>query len=98
MAAGAVFMGANTYIGNTPNFMAKSIVERRGAPMSSFFGYMGQVGANSAAAIWAHYDSIFCVTFGSGGHGVVAISRLPLNCVIAPHGARLHGIPIKFLS
>ena len=42
MAAGAVFMRANTYIGNTPNFMAKSIVERRGAPMSSFFGYMGQ--------------------------------------------------------
>lgn len=40
IAAGAVFMGANTYIGNAPNFMVKSIAEESGIPMPSFFGYM----------------------------------------------------------
>ncbi len=40
VAAGAVFMGANTYIGNAPNFMVKSISEEAGVPMPSFFGYM----------------------------------------------------------
>jgi Na+/H+ antiporter NhaD/arsenite permease-like protein len=40
ISAGAVFMGANTYIGNAPNFMVKSIAEERGIPMPSFFGYM----------------------------------------------------------
>jgi Na+/H+ antiporter NhaD/arsenite permease-like protein len=33
-------MGANTYIGNAPNFMVKSIAEEAGVPMPSFFGYM----------------------------------------------------------
>ena len=33
-------MGANTYIGNAPNFMVRSIAEERGVPMPSFFGYM----------------------------------------------------------
>jgi Na+/H+ antiporter NhaD/arsenite permease-like protein len=37
---GAVFMGANTYIGNAPNFMVKSIAEEAGVPMPSFFGYI----------------------------------------------------------
>lgn len=37
---GAVFMGANTYIGNAPNFMVKSIAEENGIRMPSFFGYM----------------------------------------------------------
>jgi Na+/H+ antiporter NhaD/arsenite permease-like protein len=41
ISAGAVFMGANTYIGNAPNFMVKSIAERHGVRMPSFFGYMG---------------------------------------------------------
>jgi len=41
ISAGAVFMGANTYIGNAPNFMVKSIAERQGVRMPSFFGYMG---------------------------------------------------------
>lgn len=41
ISAGAVFMGANTYIGNAPNFMVKSICEERGIAMPSFFGYMG---------------------------------------------------------
>ncbi|HPS59327.1 MAG TPA: sodium:proton antiporter [Spirochaetota bacterium] len=40
ISAGAVFMGANTYIGNAPNFMVKSIAEDNGVPMPSFFGYM----------------------------------------------------------
>jgi Na+/H+ antiporter NhaD/arsenite permease-like protein len=40
ISAGAVFMGANSYIGNAPNFMVKSIVEERGFKMPSFFGYM----------------------------------------------------------
>jgi Na+/H+ antiporter NhaD/arsenite permease-like protein len=37
---GAVFMGANTYIGNGPNFMVKSIAEQSGVKMPSFFGYL----------------------------------------------------------
>lgn len=40
ISAGAVFMGANTYIGNAPNFMVRSIAEERGVAMPSFFGYM----------------------------------------------------------
>jgi Na+/H+ antiporter NhaD/arsenite permease-like protein len=40
ISAGAVFMGANTYIGNAPNFMVKAIAEERGVKMPSFFGYM----------------------------------------------------------
>jgi Na+/H+ antiporter NhaD/arsenite permease-like protein len=40
ISAGAVFMGANTYIGNAPNFMVKSIAEEAGIAMPSFFGYM----------------------------------------------------------
>jgi Na+/H+ antiporter NhaD/arsenite permease-like protein len=39
ISAGAVFMGANTYIGNAPNFMVKSISEASDIPMPSFFGY-----------------------------------------------------------
>ncbi len=40
ISAGAVFMGANTYIGNAPNFMVKSIAEENNVKMPSFFGYM----------------------------------------------------------
>ena len=40
ISIGAVFMGANTYIGNAPNFMVKSIAEESGINMPSFFGYM----------------------------------------------------------
>jgi Na+/H+ antiporter NhaD/arsenite permease-like protein len=40
ISAGAVFMGANTYIGNAPNFMVKAIAEEAGVKMPSFFGYM----------------------------------------------------------
>ncbi len=41
ISAGAVFMGANTYIGNAPNFMVKAIAESRGIRMPGFFGYLG---------------------------------------------------------
>jgi len=40
IATGAVFMGANTYIGNAPNFMVKAIAEQGGVKMPSFFGYI----------------------------------------------------------
>jgi len=40
ISAGAVFMGAMSYIGNAPNFMVKAIAEQRGVKMPSFFGYM----------------------------------------------------------
>lgn len=39
ISCGAVFMGANSYIGNAPNFMVKAIVEEQGGRMPSFFGY-----------------------------------------------------------
>jgi Na+/H+ antiporter NhaD/arsenite permease-like protein len=40
ISVGAVFMGANTYIGNAPNFMVKGVAESQGVKMPSFFGYM----------------------------------------------------------
>jgi Na+/H+ antiporter NhaD/arsenite permease-like protein len=40
VSCGSVFMGANTYIGNGPNFMVKSIAEGAGIQMPSFGGYM----------------------------------------------------------
>ncbi|MBD3290365.1 sodium:proton antiporter [candidate division KSB1 bacterium] len=40
ISIGAVFMGANTYIGNAPNFMVKAIAEENGIKMPGFFGYM----------------------------------------------------------
>jgi Na+/H+ antiporter NhaD/arsenite permease-like protein len=45
ISAGAVFMGANTYIGNAPNMMVKAVAEDRGVKMPSFFGYMAWSGA-----------------------------------------------------
>ena len=40
ISCGAVFMGANTYIGNAPNFMVKSLSDENGINMPSFFGYI----------------------------------------------------------
>ncbi len=40
ISCGSVFMGANTYIGNGPNFMVKAIAEEDGVHMPSFFGYI----------------------------------------------------------
>ena len=45
VSVGAVAMGANTYIGNAPNFMVKAIAEEAGVKMPSFFGYMAYSGA-----------------------------------------------------
>jgi len=45
ISCGAVMMGANTYIGNGPNFMVKAIAEENGVKMPSFFGYMLWSGA-----------------------------------------------------
>jgi Na+/H+ antiporter NhaD/arsenite permease-like protein len=44
VSVGAVAMGANTYIGNAPNFMVKAIAEQAGVKMPSFFGYMAYSG------------------------------------------------------
>ncbi len=40
ISVAAVFFGAVTYIGNGPNFMVKSISERAGIEMPSFFTYI----------------------------------------------------------
>jgi Na+/H+ antiporter NhaD/arsenite permease-like protein len=40
VSAGSVFMGANSYVGNAPNFMVKSISEEAGVNMPGFFGYI----------------------------------------------------------
>lgn len=40
ISMGSVFMGANSYIGNAPNFMVVAIVQNRGLKMPSFFGYL----------------------------------------------------------
>ena len=45
ISLGAVFMGANTYIGNVPNFMVRSIAESRGVAMPGFGGYLLYSGA-----------------------------------------------------
>ena len=45
ISTGAVFMGANTYIGNGPNFMVRSMAQERGVHMPSFGGYMLYSGA-----------------------------------------------------
>jgi Na+/H+ antiporter NhaD/arsenite permease-like protein len=42
ISVGAVFFGANTYIGNGPNFMVKAIADRQGAHTPSFLGYIGR--------------------------------------------------------
>jgi Na+/H+ antiporter NhaD/arsenite permease-like protein len=44
ISCGAVMMGANTYIGNGPNFMVKAIAEESGVRMPGFFGYMAYSG------------------------------------------------------
>ena len=45
ISCGSVFMGANSYIGNAPNFMVKSIAEEHGVAMPHFFHYMAWSGA-----------------------------------------------------
>lgn len=45
VSAGAVFMGANSYIGNAPNFMVYAIAKDRKVAMPSFFSYMAWSGS-----------------------------------------------------
>ena len=59
ISAGAVFMGAATYIGNAPNLMVKAIAEERGVPMPGFFGYM----AWSGAILLPVLGVMFCIWF-----------------------------------
>jgi Na+/H+ antiporter NhaD/arsenite permease-like protein len=59
ISLGAVFMGANTYIGNGPNFMVRAIAESRGVKMPSFAGYM----AYSAAVLLPVFVLITIVFF-----------------------------------
>lgn len=63
ISTGAVFFGANTYIGNAPNFMVKSIAEEQNIKMPSFFGYM-------LYSLLILIPSFILVTlvFFSGGH------------------------------
>ncbi len=60
ISLGAVFMGANTYIGNGPNFMVRAIAEARGVRMPSFLGYM----AISAAILLPLFGLITLLFFG----------------------------------
>ena len=59
ISAGAVWMGALTYIGNAPNFMVKAIAQSRGVRMPGFFGYLGWSGVLLApvflAATWLFF-------------------------------------------
>ena len=41
VSVGSVFMGANSYIGNAPNFMVRSIAEEQEVKMPNFFAYIG---------------------------------------------------------
>jgi Na+/H+ antiporter NhaD/arsenite permease-like protein len=59
ISCGAVMMGANTYIGNGPNFMVKAIAEESGVRMPSFFGYM----AYSAAILLPIFVVVTLVFF-----------------------------------
>ena len=58
ISLGAVFMGANTYIGNGPNFMVRSIAEERGVKMPSFGGYMLYSGARAAPRLPAGHAGV----------------------------------------
>ena len=54
-------MGANTYIGNAPNFMVKSIAESSGIEMPSFFGYF----LYSLVILFPLFAVISLIFFGS---------------------------------
>ncbi|WP_149535368.1 sodium:proton antiporter [Siccirubricoccus phaeus] len=59
ISCGAVFMGANSYIGNAPNFMVKAIAEEGGVRMPSFFGYC----AWAAAVLLPLFLLVTCIFF-----------------------------------
>jgi Na+/H+ antiporter NhaD/arsenite permease-like protein len=59
ISCGAVFMGANTYIGNAPNFMIRSIAEEAGVSMPSFFGYLFKYSLPILCPLFILLDLIF---------------------------------------
>ena len=59
ISAGAVIMGANTYIGNGPNFMVKAIADHAGCRTPSFFGYM----LYALAVLFPLYGVVYLVFF-----------------------------------
>jgi len=61
ISLGAVYMGANTYIGNAPNFMVKSIAEEAGVKMPSFFGYILKYSLPILIPVFFLVDFIFFV-------------------------------------
>jgi Na+/H+ antiporter NhaD/arsenite permease-like protein len=58
ISAGAVLMGANTYIGNAPNFMVRSISVESGVAMPGFFGFVGW-GLVFLVPIWILMTAVF---------------------------------------
>jgi Na+/H+ antiporter NhaD/arsenite permease-like protein len=62
ISTGAVFMGANTYIGNAPNFMVKAIAEAARVRMPSFFGYM----LYSGGVLLPVFGAVTWLFFGAG--------------------------------
>ncbi len=64
ISLGAVFMGANTYIGNGPNFMVKAIAEEWKVKMPSFFGYM----AWSFGILMPLFVLVHFIFLWGGGH------------------------------
>ena len=87
ISAGAVFMGANTYIGNAPNFMVKSIAESRGVRMPSFLAYLGW-SLLVLVPIYALLTVIF-FTYSGGNAGECACIQwapyrtCPIHCTTA---------------
>jgi len=59
LSAGAVFMGAFTYIGNAPNLMIKSVAEEFGVAMPSFFGYLFKYSLPVLGTIFAVATLVF---------------------------------------
>ena len=52
ISCGSVFMGANTYIGNAPNFMVRSIAEKSGHPHAEFFWLRRLVDCRTVSPVW----------------------------------------------
>jgi Na+/H+ antiporter NhaD/arsenite permease-like protein len=59
ISSGAVLMGANTYIGNGPNFMVKAIADHAGFKTPSFFGYM----LYSLVVLFPLYGLVYLIFF-----------------------------------
>ena len=78
ISSGAVFMGANTYIGNAPNFMVYAIARDMGVRMPSFFGYMLWSGTVLLPDLWAD-DADFLPVTGPRAGLLRARAIIPYN-------------------